>query len=133
MVEKIGLNSNIYIYSMKVPLLLAILLVYLASLCYVIAAYYHLSMVDNWTLLSAMSIAIPIVCIEYLFSLPGNHYLHKYHDLDPIQILIITIVFYFINLWLLNVFVLKKKIRSYMNEMVAFVLIISAFYISNVF
>lgn len=116
----------------EIPLIYSFVLVYLASLCYVIASYYHLHLSNNWTFVLALSMALPIVLIEYCFSLPGNYALHQQHNFEPIQILIITIVFYFINLWLLNVFILKTKITSYLKEILAFVFIICAFMLTTV-
>jgi len=118
---------------MEYSLNLSLLLVYLASLCYVIASYYHLVLNEKWTFSLSISIALPIVIIEYCFSLPGNYSLNKYHNFDPIHILIITIIFYFINLWLLNVFIIKNPVKNYYNEIIAIILILSAFYITTVF
>lgn len=109
-----------------------LLLIYLGSLCYVIASYYHLKLKDNWKFFTALAIAIPFVLIEYTFSLHGNHYAHKYLKLTAIDILIITICFYFINLWLLNRFVLGHKGHKAWSELLAFGLIVAAFLITNV-
>lgn len=107
-------------------------LIYLGSLCYVLASYYHLKLKDNWKFLTALSIAIPLILIEYTFSLHGNHYAHTYLRLTALDILIITICFYFVNLWLLNRFVLGHKGHKVWAEVLAFCLIIVAFLITNV-
>lgn len=109
-----------------------IFLIYVGTLFYTMAAYYHLSLDGKWTFFLAFAIAVPFVIIEYIFSLNGNHYAHKIIGLSPQSILIITICFYFINLWLLNYFILKHKVNA-LREIIAFVLIIIAFLISSVF
>ena len=108
------------------------LLVYLGTVCYVIAAYYHLSLHTHWTFLKAFMIAIPIVMAEYCFSLNGNYYLHSQLKLSAMDILIMTICFYFVNLWLLNYFVLKNKVKNVYKELFCFILIISAFLLTSV-
>jgi uncharacterized protein (DUF486 family) len=117
---------------MELSLPTSIFLVYLASLCYVIASYYHLKYNHDWSLLFALTIAIPVVMIEYSFSLPANYALHKHHNFEPVNILIVTIIFYFINLWLLNYFILKKKVKNVFHEMIAISLVLLAFYITTV-
>ena len=112
--------------------LLFILLVYLGTVFYVFAAYYHLSLDKNWTFWKAFTIAIPLVIIEYIFSLHGNYYLHNMFDYSPIDILIITICFYFINLWLLNYYILKHTKTNIYKELVCFLLIIAAFFLTTV-
>lgn len=107
-------------------------LIYCASVCYVIAAYYHLKMNDNWSFLSALCVALPIVVIEYVFSLHGNFFAHKYLGWSSIQILVITISFYFVNLWILNRFILGKVNKSVFREIIAFILVLCAFMITTV-
>ena len=109
-----------------------ILLIYIGTIFYVFAAYYHLTMHDKWTFLKALMIAIPFVLIEYCFSLHGNYFMH--HDLNysTMDILILTICFYFINLWLMNYFVLKHKGGNIYKEILCFGLIICAFLLTTV-
>lgn len=109
-----------------------LLLIYTGSVCYVLASYYHLKLGENWRFFTALAIAIPIVLVEYTFSLHGNHYANKYLDLTALDILIITMCFYFVNLWVLNRFVLKHRPHKIWMEIVAFILIIIAFVITNV-
>ena len=109
-----------------------IFLIYLGTVCYVFASYYHLTMNEKWTFMKAFLIAIPFVIIEYFFSLQGNYYLHTLFDYSPVDILIITICFYFVNLWLLNFYVLKHKSVNMYKEILCFILIILAFFITNV-
>jgi len=68
--------------------------------------------------------------IEYTFSLNGNRLANQKLNMNAIQILIITMTFYFINAWLLNYFILKNPV-NYLREIISFILIISAFYISE--
>jgi hypothetical protein len=112
--------------------LFTLLLIYLGSVFYVIASFFHLKMGNNWTFLKAYSIAIPVVLVEYIFSLNGNHLANHSLGIDPIQILIITICFYFVNLWVFNYFVLKNTTKSVWRELLAFALIVVAFSITNV-
>jgi hypothetical protein len=74
-------------------------------------------------------IAIPIVCIEYFFSLQGNKNLNK-NNVNPVSIVIVTMCFYFINTWILNYFVIKNKINTG-RELLSFILIIIAFVLSG--
>ena len=109
--------------------ILPYVLIYIGTVFYTLAAYYHLSY-KPWTFEKAITTALPLVCIEYVFSLNGNHRAHEELDLNPIQILVITITFYFINLWLLNYFIIKKTINI-KREVVAFALIITGFLLSE--
>lgn len=116
---------------MKLSFGAAILFIYLGSLCYVSAAYYHLSLNERWSFYRALLIALPLVIIEYCFALPGNYALNTYHGFDPNKILIMTMIFYFINLWLLNVVVLKKQVENAYIEGTALLLVLAAFYITS--
>ena len=71
-----------------------IALIYFGTVCYTIAAYFHLYLKDQWTFTKALMIAIPFVLIEYVFSLNGNHYALKVLDWSPLQILVVTVAFY---------------------------------------
>lgn len=79
-------------------------------------------------------IAIPFVLIEYTFTFHGNYFAYKYLDVSPSNILIFTICCYFICIWIFNYFVMKIKWDSKhaFTEFIAFILILTAFYISNV-
>lgn len=107
----------------------AYLFIYLGSLCYVAASYYHLKL-PNWTFTKAFFIAIPFVLVEYQFSLRGNYMARSQLRVNPLQILIITMCFYFVNLWLLNHFLLKQPVNT-ITDTVAFALVLLAFGISN--
>jgi len=107
-------------------------LIYVGTIFYTLAAYYHLTFGNKWRFIDAFLVAIPLVVIEYTFSLPGNHYANLILKLSAQNILTITVCFYFINLWLLNYFVLKHKVNM-IREIVAFILIIMAFLCTTVF
>ena len=104
-------------------------LIYLGTVFYTLASYFHLSH-DNWTFQKAFFTAIPFVLIEYVFSLRGNYYAYTQLELNPIQILIVTMVFYFINMWIFNSLITKKQINK-TREIFAFILVISAFLVTN--
>ncbi len=105
------------------------LFIYLGTIFYVLAAYYHLTL-KEWSFKRAFSLAIPLVLVEYFFSLRGNKYLHDILNKNPIEILLVTMCFYFINTWLLNYFVIKNKVTIW-KEVISFILIIGAFALST--
>ena len=105
----------------------AVSLIYLASWCYVIAAFYHLKL-QNWTFLKAMAIAVPAVLVEYTLSLNGNRLANI--SMSPVQILILTVGFYVLNIILLNLFVLKGQF-SPARDLLAVSLVFAAIVIST--
>lgn len=115
-----------YVMSSKLG---TILFIYLGTMCYVTASYFHIHL-DKWSFFKAFLIALPIVCIEYQFSLRGNRAAVHSHGFNAIQVLIITLCFYFINLWILNLLVLKHKVVMW-RELVCFGLVLIAFYITT--
>jgi len=78
----------------------------------------------------AFTIAIPLVIIEYYFSLTANHEANLILKMNPVQILLITMTFYFLNTWLFNYFILKNDIVVW-REIMSFILIIGAFLLST--
>lgn len=104
-------------------------LIFLGSLSYTVAAYFHLKL-EKWTFLKAFLIAVPFLLIEYQFSLRGNYYAKKHLMMNVVQITILTMIFYFFNAWLLNHLVLKHPI-VWWRELLAFVFILMAFYITT--
>lgn len=108
--------------------IIAYLYVYIGTIMYVLASYYHLSIKD-WSFSKAFMIALPLVCIEYFFSLQGNKNLNQKYNVNPIEILLITMCFYFINTWLLNYFFIKNKINT-IKELLSLFLILCAFFLS---
>lgn len=107
-------------------------LIYIGTIFYVIAAYYHLKLNEKWSFWRALMIAIPFVLVEYCFSLNGNYYMHHALDYSPMDILNITMCFYFVNLWLMNYFVLHHTIHNVYKEIVCFGLILGAFGMTTV-
>ena len=63
---------------------------------------------------------------EYQFSLRGNYLANDILKLNSIQIVLITMVFYFINAWLLNLFILKNNV-VWWREIISFTFILFAF------
>lgn len=100
-------------------------LIFLGSVSYTIAAYFHLKL-EQWTFLKAFLIAVPFLLIEYQFSLRGNYYAKKHLLMNAVQITILTMIFYFFNAWILTYFVLKQPI-VWWRELVAFAFILMAF------
>jgi len=114
---------------MQINTLLVYLIIYIGTICYTIAAYFHLSLKD-WTFLKAFFIAICFVLLEYQFSLRGNYWANKVLQINPIQILVTTSVFYFINIWILNKLILKNPVKIW-RELLSFAFIIAAIIVSN--
>jgi dipeptide/tripeptide permease len=100
-------------------------LIFIGSVSYTIAAYFHLKL-EQWTFLKAFLIAVPFLLIEYQFSLRGNYYAKKHLLMNAVQITILTMIFYFFNAWLLNYFVLKQPM-IWWRELLAFMFIVLAF------
>jgi len=88
---------------------LAILFIYIASVFYTVASFYHLSFGAKWTFTRAYIIALIFVGIEYVFSVLGNKWANEFITVFDIMILII--VFDLINLYIINFFILKNKIQ----------------------
>ena len=88
---------------------IAILFLYIASVFYIIASFYHLSFGVKWTFVRAFLISITFVLLEYLFGIPGNRWANKF--LSVFDLMILIIVFDLINLFILNFFVLKNKMQ----------------------
>jgi hypothetical protein len=109
---------------------LCILFIYIGTCFYVTASYLHLALGKSWTFLSAFLIAVPLVIIEYQFSLRGNYAAHASHGMGALQILVLTLAFYFLNLWVLNVVVLKTRVVIW-RELLCFALVAAAFVITT--
>lgn len=105
----------------------------MGAVFYTIASYYHLKF-GEWSLATALMFSLPFAAIEYAFALQGNYLAYKQLRLEPSKILIVTIIFNFICIWAFNYFVMNIKWdpRHAATEFVAFLLIVTAFYISNV-
>lgn len=107
--------------------ILPFIFIYAASWCYVLAQYYHLSL-SNWTFIKAMLIALPLVIIEYSFSLHGNKLANA--NITPFQILLITIGFYVLNIIILNIFVFKAGFNP-VRDTLAVLLLVAAIALST--
>lgn len=101
-------------------------LIYLGSCFYVAASYYHLSLGDKWTFTKAAMFAIPLVFLEYICTLNGHYFLNHEHGFSIMQIFIITLCFYFINMWILN-YILWKKNGDMLREIICFGFVLLAF------
>jgi hypothetical protein len=112
-------KSTLYIY----------LLIFIGSVSYTIASYYHLKL-KNWTFMKALLIAIPFVIIEYQFSIRGNMHARQHLNLNAVDIVLITMCFYFVNAWILNFLVLKQNVTVW-REILSFVFIICAFLVTT--
>jgi len=110
---------------------LIILLIYIGTWFYTLAAYLHIKLGKSWTFIRALSIALPLVILEYQFSIRGNYYAVAKAGLNPIQVLLITLCFYFVNLWILNKVVLKVQGVVWWREIMCFILIAVAFVLST--
>jgi|APGre2960657373_1045057.scaffolds.fasta_scaffold49708_3 uncharacterized protein (DUF486 family) len=106
-----------------------ILLIFIGSVSYTVAAYYHLR-IEKWTFLKAFAIALPLILIEYQFSIRGNHHAHDTLKMNAVQITLLTMAFYFINAWVLNKFILKKHAIVWWREIAVFILLVSAVVLS---
>lgn len=111
--------------------LLPVLLIYVGTLFYTIASFYHLKFHgEEWTFFKAFAIAMPLVALEYTCSLHGNYMAHSFLGMSSMQILILTICFYFVNLWMLNIVVLKHRVD--IRQVIAFILVVLALGVSGI-
>lgn len=102
-----------------------IFLIYLGAVFYALAAFYHLTL-PKWTFLRALMVVIPLILVEYHFSIRGNRMVHNVLQWNTTQVAFITLIFYFINTWLLNKFVFKRKFVLW-RELTALGLLAGAF------
>jgi len=100
-------------------------LIFIGSVSYTVAAYYHLKL-EGWSFMKAFAIALPLILIEYQFSIRGNYHAKNVLKLNAVQITLITMSFYFVNAWVLNYFFLKAKV-VWWREVLAFACIVLAF------
>jgi hypothetical protein len=117
---------------MKIPLLLCLAAVYTGTIFYTMAAYYHIKLGSKWNFTTALMLAVPFVFVEYIFALHANYFLFRDHGFTPSKILIVTICFNFINIWLFNYYVLKVQNSDMIREMCALALIAAALFITKV-
>jgi uncharacterized protein (DUF486 family) len=88
---------------------IAIILLYIASVFYIMASFYHLSLGVKWTFVKAFLISITFVLLEYVFGIPGNKLASEF--LSVFDLMILIIVFDLLNLFILNFFILKNKVQ----------------------
>jgi uncharacterized protein (DUF486 family) len=124
--ELMGLKKTIYNPNMVYNKYIIFLFIYIGSVFYTIASYYHLKE-TNWSFLKALLIAVPVVFIEYQFTLRGNHQLSTLYGFNSTQIGIFVIISDFINAWLLSYFILKQKNNNSMRNILAFFFIYCAY------
>ena len=122
-------NTNITKPISQFEYISILLLIYFGTICYTVASYYHLKL-KKWTFLKSLLIAIPLVLVEYQFSLRGNFLAKSLLKMNAVQIALITMTFYFINAWLLNYFVLSQSV-VWWREISAFIFIIMAFTVTT--
>ena len=112
---------------------IAIIFLYIASVCYITASFYHLSLGVKWTFIKAFLISITFVILEYVFGIPGNKWANEF--LPVFDLMILIIVFDLINLFILNFFVLKNKVQPLKHGLclvlLGIVIILSADVINN--
>ncbi len=112
---------------------IAIIFLYIASVCYITASFYHLSLGVKWTFIKAFLISITFVILEYVFGIPGNKWANEF--LSVFDLMILIIVFDLINLFILNFFILKNKVQPLKHGLclvlLGIVIMLSADVISN--
>lgn len=106
---------------------LAILLIYLGSVCYTMASFYHLSF-REWSFWKAYFLAVAFVVVEYVFNVLGNKYANV--RLTVFQIMLLIIAFDLINLYLLNLFVLQNHL-DWMRDGLSLLLIFGGIALSS--
>jgi len=108
---------------------LAILFIFIACIIYTIASYalpIGWSGISDWT---AILYAMPLVFLEYNFSIRGNRMAHA-GGLTSFEILNLTIIFYFVGLFLVNKVFIGDEIK--LKDLGATVLIALGFYVGFV-
>lgn len=86
------------------------------------SSFYHLNL-KEWSFWKGYMIAIPLVCIEYIFNICGNRHANL-NGLNVIQIMMLIIAFDMINIWLLNVCVLKNDVNMW-REVISLLFLIT--------
>jgi uncharacterized protein (DUF486 family) len=104
-------------------------LIFVGSVSYTIAAYYHLK-IEHWTFPVAFAIALPLILIEYQFSIRGNRAAYDLLGLNAVQITLLTMAFYFVNAWVLNAVFLRRPV-VWWREVLAFACIGAAFVLTT--
>lgn len=110
--------------------ILSIFMLYVASLLYVSASYIHLSF-QSWTFTKAYLFALPFVFIEYIFKIYGTKFSSD-NGLNILQIMLLVIAFYMVNVWIINIFIIKHQV-DYLRESVSLALLFIAILLSGNF
>lgn len=108
---------------------LAILFIFIAAIIFVCASFLvplGLPNISDWT---AILYAMPLVFLEYNFSIRGNRMAHA-GGLTSFEILNLTIIFYFVGLFLVNKVFIGDEIK--LKDLGATVLIALGFYVGFV-
>lgn len=111
---------------------LAVLFIFIASLVYVIASY-AVPIYSGLSVWKSILLAMPLVFIEYNFSIRGNRRAHE-DGYKPLQILTLTIVFYYIAMFIMEKLLSPKKynITEGIKDVTSAALIALGFYIGLV-
>ena len=80
--------------------LITIFVLFLGSLCYVMASFYHLTMGERWSFGRAYALALLFVSIEYMFNVYGNR--RAAEHLTVVQTMVMIFVVDFVALFLVN-------------------------------
>lgn len=96
-------------------------LLFLGSLCYVMASYYHLTMGERWSFRRAYTIALFFVAIEYIFNVMGSR--RASERLTAIQMMVLIFALDLIALLCINAVFLHNPINMWRDGLsVAFLL-----------
>ena len=107
---------------------LSIVILYIGTCFYTTASFYHLRL-NHWNFWSGYAMAIPLVCIEYIFNIWGTKRANM-NGLNVVQIMIMIIAFYMLNIWLMNVFVLRQTVVAW-REAMAMILLCGSVAVSS--
>lgn len=89
----------------------AVLLIYLGSVCYTLASFWHLSLGERWSFWRAYPLALSFVAVEYVFNVWGNKGANRH--ITVFQIMLLIIAFDLVNLYILNALVLANPVHPW--------------------
>ena len=96
-----------------------------AAFLYTFSSYVFLS--RDWTFMKSFVIAMFFVSIEYNFSLRGNKLAYE-NGLTAMEILLITIGFYYIALVALNKMYIKDRLDN--KDFIGFMLVLAGMFVA---
>lgn len=105
--------------------LLGLFFILIASLIYVIASYV-VPLTMNVSAFTAVIMAMPLVFLEYQGSVRGNRLLHG--SITTYQIELLTVVFTFAGIFIMNKFVIKDKLRW--NDIAGIIVVMAGLFLS---